>query len=154
MMIKLFGIGNILLSDDAIGVRVLERLQPDIHKLSPSIEAIVGETDALFCLECITPEDFIIIIDSTYLNTEPGTVSYFKLSECDAFVSASSSSHELTLLHLLRVYYPNLQGYLIGIEIERIDFSFELSLVLQNRLDAICTEILHFLEGLILNKNN
>lgn len=152
-MIKLFGIGNILLGDDAIGVRILERLQPDIHKLSPSIEAIIGETDALFCLDCINPEDFIIIIDSTYLNTEPGTVSCFKLSECDPFVCASSSAHEMTLLHLLRVYYPDIKGYLIGIEIECIDFSFELSSVLQNRFNAICTEILQFLQSLILAKD-
>lgn len=145
-MIKVFGVGNVLLCDDAIGVRVLEKLLPYITVLSLPVESIIGETDYLFCLDCINEDDFIIIIDSTYLNIEPGTISYFLLSECDKFITSSQSAHEITLLKMLRLEYPKINGYLIGVEISQITFSLELSPLLKNNLENICKEILQFLE--------
>lgn len=148
-MIKVFGIGNILLCDDGIGVRVLEKLLPTIHSLSPQIEGIIGETNALFCIDCLNADDFVIIIDSTYLNLNPGTISYIPFSECERFITNPSASHQMTLLRLLKLEYPNIKGYLIGIEIERIDFSLDLSDVLEECFEAICTEILQFLKKVV-----
>lgn len=150
-MIKIFGVGNILLCDDAVGVRVLEKLLPSIKSLSPDIEAIVGETDYLFCLDCISENDFVIIIDAAYLNIEPGSISYFTFSECNRFITPPHSAHEMTLLRMLRWEYPKINGYLIGIEISKIDFSLELSPILQNKLESICKEILEFLESVVKN---
>lgn len=148
-MIKLFGIGNRLLCDDAIGVKVLEKLVPKIHTLYPMIEPIIGETDYLFCLDCILENDIVLIIDSTYINVEPGTISYFTFQECDRFINFSQSAHEMTLLKILRLEYPKVQGYLIGVEIAKVDFSLELSEALQLKLDRICREILQFLDKLV-----
>jgi len=148
-MIKLFGVGNILLCDDAVGVRVLEKLLPFIKSLSSPIEAFIGETDCFFCLDNINENDFVIIIDATYLNIEPGSVSYFTFSECNRFITPSQSAHEMTLLKILRLEYPKINGYLIGIEIAQITFSLELSMVLQHKLERICNEILKFLESVV-----
>ncbi len=148
-MIKVFGIGNILLCDDAVGVKVLEKLLPSIKNLSPYIEGIIGETDCLFCLDCINQNDFVIIIDSTYLNINPGAISYIPFSECDKFITSSYSSHEMTLLNMLRIEHPHIDGYLIGIEINKIDFSLELSPILQSHFQSICKEILQFIEKVV-----
>ncbi|WP_069998689.1 hydrogenase maturation protease [Cellulosilyticum sp. I15G10I2] len=148
-MIKVFGIGNILLCDDAIGVKVLEKLLPSIKMLSPHIDGIIGEMDYLYCLDCIDTSDFVIIIDSTYLNITPGTVSYIPFSDCECFITHSQSSHEITLLKTLRLEYPYIDGCLIGIEIDKIDFSLELSPVLQNHFESICKEILEFLKKVV-----
>lgn len=148
MKIKLFGIGNILLCDDAIGVRVLERLLPEIHHLFPEVEALIGETNYLYCLDYIHQDDFIIILDSTYLRLEPGTVSCFSFNECDNFITGSQAAHEMTLLKALKLEYPKIQGCLIGIEIARIDFSLELSEKLQSKLENICLEVIQLLHQL------
>ncbi len=148
-MIKVFGIGNILLCDDAIGVRILEKLIDPIKSLSPHIEGIIGETDCYFCMDCIDKDDFIIIIDSTYLDLEPGTISYLPFSECDTFIKTTHSAHEMNLLKMLRSEYPEIQGFLIGIEISRIDFSLELSPTLHTKFDEICKQILLFLEKVV-----
>ena len=49
-MIKVFGIGNILLGDDGIGVKVVEKLNESIKSIGRDIEVIIGETDYLYCL--------------------------------------------------------------------------------------------------------
>ena len=145
-MIKVFGIGNTLLCDDAIGVRVLEKLLPAIQTLSPTIMGIIGETNSFFCLDFIEANDLIIIIDSTYLNVTPGTINYIPFSECDRFLAPSYSAHEVNLLKILRLEYPSINGYLIGIEISQIDFSTELSPLLEATLESICNEIFIFLK--------
>lgn len=148
-MIKVFGIGNILLCDDGIGVRVVESLLSDISLLSPAVVGIIGETDCFFCLDQIGENDCVIIIDSTYLGSPPGTVSFFPFSECKRFVTSAQSVHEMSLLKMLLIEYPNIKGYLVGIEIDKIDFSLELSTLLQNNFQAICKEILSFLESVV-----
>ena len=64
-MIKVFGIGNILLGDDGIGVRVVEKIKEEIKNISEDIDVIIGETDYLYCLNQIDEDDTIVIIDST-----------------------------------------------------------------------------------------
>ena len=116
-MIKVFGIGNILLCDDGIGVRVIEYLKDQIIGIDKEIEVIVGETDVMFCLEQIEKEDFIIIVDSTYLNLKPGTITTLSLEQCDVFLNKLNSQHEESILRVLRTELREIKGYLIGIEI-------------------------------------
>ena len=59
-MIKIFGLGNILLCDDGIGVRVLESLREKLNQLGKDIELIIGETDYKYCIEQVKDDDFII----------------------------------------------------------------------------------------------
>ena len=85
-MMKIFGIGNILLGDDGVGVRVVEKIKEEIKNISEDIDVIIGETDYLYCLNQIEEDDTIVIIDSTYLDINPGYVSYFDLKGCNKFI--------------------------------------------------------------------
>lgn len=140
-MIKVFGIGNILLCDDGIGVRVAENLKEDIEALSDDIEVIIGETDAIYCINKIEDDDKVIIIDSTYFMTRPGVVVVKSLAECDEFINYDYSPHEESLLSLLRKEKRDIKGYLIGIEISHIDYSEELSKILNKKFKDICTRV-------------
>ena len=101
-MIKVFGIGNILLCDDGIRVRVAENLKEEIEALGDDIEVIIGKTDALYCINKIEEDDEVIIIDSTYFMTRPGAVTVKSLDKCDDFINYDYSPHEESLLSLLR----------------------------------------------------
>lgn len=148
-MIKLFGIGNILLCDDAIGVRIAEKLKSYLISKSDLIEIIIGETDFLYCLSCVEPNDRVIIIDSTYLDLPPATISFFTLSEYNKFFKSPYLAHEVTFLSMLIHDYPNISGYFIGIEIAKIDYSLTLSPLLENKLDDLCNKILGFINEII-----
>lgn len=148
-MIKVFGIGNILLADDGIGVYIVENIKNEILDLGKNIEVIIGETDYLYCLNEIEKDDLVIIVDSTYFNEKPGNVSCFKLQECDEFISDNISLHEENLFHILRKEKPYIKGYLIGIEIEKVDYSLNLSEKLYNKLEYICKEVLDIIKKIL-----
>lgn len=137
-MIKVFGIGNILLCDDGIGVKVVENLKEKIEALGDNIEVIIGKTNALYCINKIEDDDEVIIIDSTYFMTRPGAVIVKSLAECDEFINYDYSTNEESLLSLLRKEKRKVKGYLIGIEISHIDDSEELSKILNKKFKDIC----------------
>lgn len=137
-MIKVIAIGNILLSDDGIGVKVLENLEKDLKNFSDNIQVIIGETDCYYCLDNIEGEDFLIILDSTYFGIESGSVIVLTLEECDEYMKSFITAHEDSLINILRRQYREVKGYLIGIEIAEIGFSLELSTILQERFQEIC----------------
>ena len=140
-MIKVYGIGNILLCDDGIGVRVAENLKEEIEALGDDIEVIIGKTDVLYCINKIEEDDEVIIIDSTYFMTRPGAVTVKSLDRCDEFINYDYSPHEESLLSLLRKERRDVKGYLIGIEISHIDYSEELSKILNRKFKDICTRV-------------
>lgn len=145
-MIKVFGIGNILLGDDGIGVKVVEKLKEEIENISSDINVIVGETDYLYCLNKIEEEDIVVIIDSTYLNINPGFVSYLSFKNCDRFCSNLIFQHESNLLNVLLTEKPNIKGYLIGIEVRKLEFSLELSKTLKDNFDCICLKVIKYIK--------
>lgn len=145
-MIKIFGIGNILLCDDAIGVKVAKYLQENSHRLYENTKVFIGETDYMYCLDQIEKGDKVIILDSTYFNIPPGMVTKIPLEKCDEFITEGVTSHDMNLLKTLRREYREIKGYLIGIEVESIDYGLELSDKLSEKFENICEFILKLIK--------
>ena len=74
MSIKCIAIGNRIMGDDSIGIKVLEELTTKLEK--EKLEVIFGETDIEYALSKIEDSDLLFIIDSTYFNIVPGTVTF------------------------------------------------------------------------------
>ena len=145
-MMKIFGIGNILLGDDGVGVKVVEVIKEKIKNISEDINVIIGETDYLYCLNQIENDDTIVIIDSTYLDIAPGYISYFDLKDCNRFIKYFNSQHESNLVKSILIEKPNIKGYLIGIEISKVDFSLELSKAIKDNFNNICLDVLKYIK--------
>ena len=145
-MMKIFGIGNILLGDDGVGVRVVEKIKEEIKNISEDIDVIIGETDYLYCLNQIENDDTIVIIDSTYLDIAPGYISYFDLKDCNRFIKYFNSQHESNLVKSILIENLNVKGYLIGIEIGKVDFSLELSKTIKDNFYNICLDVLKYIK--------
>ena len=145
-MMKIFGIGNILLGDDGVGVKVVEVIKEKIKNISEDINVIIGETDYLYCLNQIENDDTIVIIDSTYLDIAPGYISYFDLKDCNRFIKYFNSQHESNLVKSILIENLNVKGYLIGIEISKVDFSLELSKTIKDNFYNICLDILKYIK--------
>lgn len=148
-MIKIFGIGNILLCDDSIGVRVVEIMKKSFIEINEQVAVFMGETDFYYCLDNIDSEDFIILVDSTYLGIEPGTITVLTLNECDKYVDNIITEHGDNLLDILRREHREINGYLIGIEAERIEFSLDLSSVLQDKFQDICLRVFEEIKDIV-----
>ncbi|SDO72604.1 hydrogenase maturation protease [Clostridium gasigenes] len=159
-MIKVFGVGNIMLCDDGIGVKVAEYIKKELEsnenielnknkELSKNIEVIIGETDFMYCLDCINKDDFVVIIDGTYFDFKPGYISKLSFEECDNLIVESRDPHGDSLLKVLRREYREINGYLIGIEIDKVDYSLDLSPKLNKEFNSICNRVLDKIKTLI-----
>lgn len=139
-MMKVIGIGNILLSDDGIGIRVVEELRKE-EAFEDNIEFIIGETDFYYCLDNINQGDFLIIIDSTILGKEPGAVTVIPFQDCDKFMVGVITEHGDSLIKVLRRENRTVKGICIGIEADTITYSTELSNTLKDSLQPILQEV-------------
>lgn len=70
--ILILGVGNILLSDEGVGVRVIEYLQT--QPLPPGIELVDGGTAGADLIDVLAERDTVIIIDAVQADHPPGTI--------------------------------------------------------------------------------
>ena len=59
----ILGVGNLLLSDEAVGVRIVEGLERD-YRFAPGIELLDGGTAGMELLEAMASRDHIILADA------------------------------------------------------------------------------------------
>lgn len=149
MAVKCIAIGNTIMGDDGIGIKVAQEISK--HFVEEHIEFIYGETDVDYALSKIENADFLFLIDSTYFDINPGTITYTPLSQLIGQHIEVISQHQPSLIHLLKTYGKAVDGYLIGIEIAKIDFSLELSDILKNKFLSICEDVYLFINHAIKN---
>ena len=149
-MVKIFGIGNILLGDDGIGIRVVEKIKSSIESLNRNVEVIIGEADYSYYIDKIDKDDIVIIVDSSYLRTELGKVELRRLEECDGVIKNSLCQHNESLIWILRRELKDVKGYVITVEVSNIESSLELSQEIKNKLSEICDETFYMCKDIIM----
>ena len=73
MRAVVLGVGNILLSDEGIGVHAVNALAAR-YEIPDEVEIIDGGTSAMDCLDRIAEADFLLIADCVRGGREPGTL--------------------------------------------------------------------------------
>ena len=97
------GIGNTLLSDEGIGVHVIEYLRKR-HPTLPGVTYLDGGTLSFTLAGPIENADQLIVVDATELKATPGTMRVFIGGDLDRFLGAGQRSvHEVGLLDLLNI---------------------------------------------------
>jgi hydrogenase maturation protease len=99
--VLMLGIGNVLLGDDGVGIRLVERLRTE-----PAIGAatfIDGGTLGFSLLGYIETADAMLVVDAAELGEVPGTVCVFENEAMDRFLASPRrrSVHEVGLCDLL-----------------------------------------------------
>lgn len=148
-MIKLIAIGNTFMGDDGIALKVLERIEDELSQFKQEIDVIYGETDFIYCLNKINDKDLVIILDSTYLGGAVGKVRVFTLKETYELIKRPHFQHELSLIYLLEEF-KDVEGYVIGIEVCEVNYSEDISAVMQSKLTGICNEVIKWIKMLCM----
>ena len=99
--ILILGIGNILLRDEGVGVRVIERMQK-MH-LPDNVELVDGGTAGADLLDVLAERKKVIVIDAVQADCEPGTVLRFTADELVQPDGVGMSLHELGLGEALKM---------------------------------------------------
>ncbi|WCF05841.1 hydrogenase maturation protease [Paenibacillus thiaminolyticus] len=142
MNVIVLGIGNRLMRDDGIGVYVVEALQDQMT--DQRIRFMAGETDIDYCLNVIAGAELLIIVDAAVSGNKAGEVALFPLDRFQA-QDRGISAHNLHLLHMIPIVYPDVQTYVIGIEADQIDFGLEMSAALADQFQRIVKDTASFI---------
>lgn len=121
------GVGNTLLSDEGVGVHVMECLRRD-HPEMDGVDFLDGGTLSFTLAGPLADAGQLIIIDAAELKAPPGTVSLFEDAAMDDYLSRGRrrSVHEVSLVDLLAIAHltdclPPRRA-LIGIQPETVDW--------------------------------
>ena len=97
------GIGNTLLSDEGVGIHVIDYLQQK-HPPPAGVTYLDGGTLSFTLAGEIEDADNLIVVDAAQLGGQPGVVQCMTGSSMDHFLgTAKRSVHEVGLLDLLDI---------------------------------------------------
>jgi hydrogenase maturation protease len=151
MTVLVLGVGNILLSDEGIGVRVIEALQ-DRYRIPPEVEVIDGGTAGMDLLDTLSGRRQVIIVDAVRTGGPPGSIVRLVDEQVPAFFRSRISPHQLGLsdvLAALSILGSEPQAVtVIGVEPADLSIGLELSPVLAARLDELVERVVGELRGI------
>ncbi len=146
--VLILGIGNILLQDEGLGVRAVERLQARC-KLPEGVQAVDGGVMGLNLLPYLAGKTHVLVIDAVRRNAAPGTLVRLEGAEIPRLAFPKMSLHQIGLQELLLT--AQLQGtlphhvVLWGMEPDSVGPGLDLSPLVAGRLDdlveAVCEEL-------------
>ncbi len=104
MKVLVLGIGNTLLSDEGIGVHVIQALHGRFTQ-EEQVELMDGGTLSFTLAEPIAETDALIVVDATLLESIPGTLRVFEGALMDRFLTHNRKStvHEVGLADLMTI---------------------------------------------------
>ena len=100
--IVVLGVGNILLRDEGVGVRVIEKLQSQ-YSLPENVRVVDGGTQGLWLLSTIQEADHLIVVDAVLGGDEPGTIYRLTRNDLPKGLRAKQSAHDSDLVEALNL---------------------------------------------------
>lgn len=145
MKIIVLGIGNTLISDDGVGVHIVNKLNNE-YAFPDNVTLIDGGTKGLDLLPFIEGSDRLLIIDAANFKKEPGAIDTVIGDKIPAFLSQKLSVHQIGLPDML--FAAKLMDIspkemcLIGIQPKSMDTSTDMSEEIKARFDDLYARVL------------
>ena len=141
----ILGVGNLLLSDEGVGLRVVERLA-ETYELPEGVQVLDGGTlglDLLYHLEGADgrPVENLLIVDAVEMGKEPGTLLRLEGDEVPTFLSVKISPHQVGIPDMLfaaklkDLYPPNV--VLWGVQPDVLEVGLDLSPPVAAQVDVL-----------------
>jgi hydrogenase maturation protease len=148
--ILVLGLGNILRSDDGVGVRVVERLQ-DEYDLPERVESFDGGTRGPALVPCLEGVRKLLVVDAVVSGKEPGAVTRQEGKDLEGSPDRLVSLHQEGLVDLLMFAhivdsYPE-EVVLWGVEPAVLESGEELSPRVAARTDELVEGVIEELRG-------
>ena len=146
----ILGLGNVLLTDEAVGVAVLAALKDDAEA-DPNLSLLDGGTLSFTLAGPISDASQMIVIDAAAMGEPPGSIRVFEGAAMDEQLTRHAKSvHEVSLSDLLDIarLTDSLPAHraLIGIEPEVVDWGSELTPPVAAAVPQVVTEVRSLLQ--------
>lgn len=151
MTVLVLGIGNILLQDEGIGVRVVNEFKRRFT-LPSEVTVVDGGTAGMALLDDLLAADRVIVVDAIKTGDPPATLVRFEGDQVPALLQQGITPHQLGLFDLLGALTfaghrpPHL--VLLGVVPASLELSLALSPVIEAKLDALVAAVVAELVGL------
>ncbi len=149
MNVLLVGIGNILMGDDGIGVRVVHEID-NRFRLPEGVEVLDGGTSGLELLSYFSGRENVIIVDAVRSGLPPGTVVRIEGEDVPARFMTKISPHQLGLSDVLAA--ATIAGklpakmVLFGIEPKRVELGLDISEEVGKNIGKLIDAVMQELE--------
>lgn len=145
--IAVMGVGNILMTDDGVGVHAVKALRN--QKLPPDIITIDAGTSLLDAIQFLEEVDLLIIIDAIHGDGSPGTIYQLSLEDISTKSKRCFSTHHIGVLDALKIskLIGNLPDEIIilGVEPKKIDIGENLSPIIFEKIEDIINIIMNLI---------
>ena len=157
--VLILGIGNLVMSDDGVGVKVVQKLQRE-YLLPDFVDIMDGGTLGLDILPRLEGIERLIVVDAIETGDIPGTLVRLVGDEIPLALETKVSPHQMGLKDLLTVSL--LMGHapremvLVGVQPGSIEMDTELTPEVDVQMDAMLDLVLKELNewGIPVTKNN
>jgi len=142
------GVGNLLLSDEGVGVHVVKKLSE--MTLPSEVEVVEGGVGGLGLMDVVMGADRLIVIDAVKGGGPPGSIYRFEPNDLTAPADDFKMSvHEIGVLEVIRL--SGLLGRtprtsIFGVEPKSMDTGMELSPEIQAKVPKLIELILNELK--------
>lgn len=99
--ILVLGVGNILLTDEGVGVHVVRRLQE--MELPSHVEVLDGGTSGFDLLDDIEGRKKVIVVDTVKGEKPPGTIYRMTTEDIEETPKSRLSLHDIDMTDLLKL---------------------------------------------------
>ena len=112
--VLILGIGNILQSDDGLGVYIVNYIKESGIRLPEGVELLDGGTAGFDLINHMLDRDKIVIVDAMKFDAEPGSI--YRFTPAHAVQTRSQFSlHEVGIMEVIKML--NFMGHSPAIEI-------------------------------------
>jgi hydrogenase maturation protease len=137
--ILILGVGNLLLSDEGVGVHVAqEMMQMD---LPPAVQVVEGGTEGFGLINVIVQADRMILIDAVKGGGQPGSIYRFTIEDCPPYPDLLKSSvHQISILEVINLSSligSTPQTTIIGVEPKSLEMGMQLSPQIEAKIPRI-----------------
>ena len=127
------GIGNLLKTDDGVGVYISRKIKNKGNRSSLTVET--GIENYIGKINSLAPE-ILVLIDCVELKSAPGT---FKLLELSQIQDLTFNTHNISLRRLSDFF--EMPVYILAIQPEKVDFGENISYLVKTIADQIIKQI-------------
>jgi hydrogenase maturation protease len=153
MNILVLGIGNTLLSDEGVGIHVVNALLAAPEGPRKGVEYLDGGTLSFTLAGPIQDADALIVVDAAQLNAAAGALQVFLGEDMDRFLNANqkSSVHEVGLTDLRSIailagHWPERRA-LLGIQPQKLDWGEQPTDSVAATIPLACNRINSLIDG-------
>lgn len=130
MKVVVLGVGNVILADEGVGVRVVEALERD-YTVPEGVTVIDAGTSGMEMLEDMSDLDFLLVVDAIAAGKAPGELVQLRGDAVPVFFRRNLSPHGIGLSDVLAslefLGAEPKETVILGVQPTSLDLSTELT---------------------------